>query len=248
VIERVDGVNTRGRPLWQLRLELRERETSGTPVTLSIVDRGVDERREVVLEPAAALPAPATVEDVDGVAVIRVTSLPAAATASIRELIPANRPVVLDLRGLVWGIEDEAIGVADLFVEGGLLANWSGRKAGSQTFAATDGAIHGRPSAVLIGPETEGVGEILASALQRSGTQLIGGRTAGHAPHMRFIQNGDLTLWLPVGRWQRADGTAINGNGVEPDEVVESAGEEDDGDPVLERALELAGEPLEQAA
>jgi carboxyl-terminal processing protease len=190
----------------------------------------------------------ATVEETDGVAVVRVTSLPTGATTKIRAVVPANRPVVLDLRGLVWGIEEEAIAVADLFVSEGLLADWSGRKAGSQTYAATEGVIEVVPSVVLIGPETEGVGEILAAALQRSGFSLIGGRTIGHASHMRFIEAGELTLWLPVGRWQRADGTAINGNGVEPDEVVDVAVGEDEADPVLDRALELAVQSLDQAA
>jgi hypothetical protein len=68
------------------------------------------------------------------------------------------------------------------------------------------------------------------------------------APHMQFVEEGDLTLWLPVGKWQRADGEPINGNGVEPDEVVEVDGEAEGGDPVLDRALELAAQPLEQAA
>lgn len=248
VIERVDGVNTRGRPLWQLRLELKQHEGAGEPVTLSVVDRTVDERREVVLEPAEWSPEVATVDDVDGVAVVRVTSLPVGASETIREIVPLDRPLVLDLRDLVWGIEEQAIAVADLFVSDGLLADWSGRKAGSQTFAATESGIDGDPSAVLIGSETEGVGEILAAALQRAGFTLIGSRTIGHASHMRFIENGDLTLWLPVGTWQRADGSAINGNGIEPDEPVEAATGDDDGDPVLERALEIAFEPLEQAA
>jgi carboxyl-terminal processing protease len=248
VIERVDGVNTRGRPLWQLRLELKEREAAGEPVTLTVVDRRVDERREVVLEPSAWSPEVATAEEVEGAAVVRVTSLPAGAAEKIRAVVPVNRPVVLDLRNLAWGIEDEAIAVADLFVSEGLLADWSGRKAGSQTYAATEGVIEGVPAVVLVGPETEGVGEILAAALQRAGFSLIGGRTIGHASHMRFIETGDLTLWLPVGRWQRADGTAINGNGVEPDEVVDAAVGEGDDDPVLDRALELAVQSLEQAA
>jgi C-terminal processing protease CtpA/Prc len=100
----------------------------------------------------------------------------------------------------------------------------------------------------MIGPETEGVGEILASALQRAGMPLVGGRTMGHAPHMRFIEEGDLTLWLPVGNWLRADGEPINGKGVEPDETVEAGDEDEAGDPVLDRALELAAAPLEQAA
>jgi C-terminal processing protease CtpA/Prc len=246
VIERVDGVNTRGRPLWQLRLGLREREVSSSPVTLTVVDRRVDERRQVTLEPRIWSPQAAAVDDMDGVAVVRVRCLPEGAAEQLAAEVPRDRPVVLDIRGLAWGIEDQAIAVADLFVGDGLLGGWTGRKAGSQTYAATAGALSGGPVVVLVGPETEGVGEILASALQRAGFQLVGGRTSGHAPHMRFIEDGEITLWLPVGKWQRADGTAINGNGVEPDEVVEPGAEEDGTDPALERALALAA--LDQAA
>ena len=248
VIERVDGVNTRGRPLWQLRLELRDKEAAGSSVALTVVDRRVDQRREVVLQPAPWSPVAGSLEEVDGTAVIRLESLPAGAADQLRELLPPDRAVVLDLRGLVWGFEEQAIAVADLFVDEGVLGGWSGRKAGSQTYAATAGVPLGRRPVVMIGPETEGVGEILASALQRAGMPLVGGRTMGHAPHMRFIEEGDLTLWLPVGKWLRADDTPINGNGVEPDEAVDVADEDEAGDPVLDRALELAAEPLEQAA
>jgi carboxyl-terminal processing protease len=248
VIERVEGVNTRGRPLWQLRLELRDKQAAGSSVALTVVDRRVDQRREVVLEPAAWTPAAGSLDDVDGAAIIRLDSLPAGAADQIRGLVPGDRPVVLDLRNLVWGIEEQAIAVADLFVEQGVLGGWSGRKAGSQTFAATAGSLAGRPPVVMIGPETEGVGEILAAALQRAGMTLVGGRTVGHAPHMQFVEEGDLTLWLPVGKWLRADGEPINANGVEPDEAVETDDEDESADPVLDRAPELAAQPLEQAA
>jgi carboxyl-terminal processing protease len=248
VIERVDGVNTRGRPLWQLRLELRDKQAAGSSVALTVVDRRVDQRREVVLEPAAWTPAAGSLEEINGAAVIRLDSLPAGAADQIRGLVPADRPVVLDLRNLVWGVEEQAIAVADLFVDEGVLGGWSGRRAGSQTFAATAGSLAARPPVVIIGPETEGVGEILAAALQRAGMPLVGGRTVGHAPHMQFVEEGDLTLWLPVGKWLRADGEPINGKGVEPDEAVEVDDEHEAGDPVLDRALELAAQPLEQAA
>jgi carboxyl-terminal processing protease len=247
VIERVDGVNTRGRPLWQLRLELRDKEAAGSTVALTVVDRRVDQRREVVLQPAAWAPVAGSLAELDAAAVIRLDSLPAGAADQLRELIPADRAVVFDLRSLVWGFEEQAIAVADLLVDEGVLGGWSGRKAGSQTYSATAGSLVVRPPVVMIGPETEGVGEILAAALQRAGMPLVGGRTVGHAPHMRFIEEGELTLWLPVGKWLRADDTPIDGNGVEPDEIVESDGEAEEGDPVLERALELAA-PLEQAA
>lgn len=250
VIERVDGINTRGRPLWQLRLELRQKETSGEAVTLTVVDRLVDERREVVLQPAPWTPTIATSEVVDGVAVLTVDSLPVGAADRIAQMSTGNPPAVIDLRGLVWGIELEAIAVADLFVDQGPLAGWTGRRAGSQLYEASAGSIVDRPPVVLVGPDTEGVGEILAVALQRAGSTLIGGQTIGHAPHMRFVRTGDISLWLPVGMWMRGDDVAINGNGVEPSEVVAEpeAGAEETADSVLDRALELLREPLEQAA
>jgi len=248
VIERVDRVNTRGRPLWQLRLELRDKQAAGSSVTLTVVDRRVDQRRDVVLEPAVWTPVAGSLTEVNGTAVIRLDSLPAGAADQIRALVPADRPVVLDLRNLVWGVEEQAIAVADLFVDEGVLGGWSGRRAGSQTFAAAAGSLAGRPPVIMIGPETEGVGEILAAALQRAGMPLVGGRTVGHAPHMQFVEEGDLTLWMPVGKWLRADGEPINGKGVEPDEAVEAGDEDSSGDPVLDRALELASQPLEQAA
>ena len=57
VIERVDGVNTRGRPLWQIRVALAERFAAAEPVRLTVVDRLVDERREVELAATAWQPA-----------------------------------------------------------------------------------------------------------------------------------------------------------------------------------------------
>jgi C-terminal processing protease CtpA/Prc len=248
VIERVDGVNTRGRPLWQLRLELAGKEAAGDSVTLTVVDRLVDERREVELQPSPWTPTVASVEDLDDAVLIEIDSLPEGAAETIAELVPAGRALVVDLRELAWGVEAEAVAVADLFATSGQLAGWEGRKAGSQAYAATEGGIDSEPPVVLVGPETEGVGEILAAALRRSGSSLVGGRTVGHASHMRFIESGDLTLWLPVGKWLRADGTAINGNGVEPDEEVASPDEDSDADPVLDRALEMLRQPLEQAA
>ncbi len=250
IIEQVDGIYTRGRPLWQLRLELREKEAAGQSTTLTVLDRQVDERRDVVLEPTQWEPTKATTEEVDGVTVLTIDSLPAGAADLIAEVVAGDRPLVIDIRELVWGLELEAIAVADLFVDEGPLAGWTGRRAGSQSYLATPGSIVDTPPIVLIGPDTEGVGEIIAAALQRAGCRLVGNRTIGHAPHMRFINDGDITLWLPVGKWLRPDDTAINGNGVEPGEVIaESEGEaEDETDPVLDRALELLSEPLEQAA
>lgn len=248
VIERVDGVNTRGRPLWQIRVALAERFAAAEPVRLTVVDRLVDERREVELAATAWQPQVLTQELRDGVVVVRVQSLPPGAAATVKEAIPEDRPVLLDLRDLVWGDEEEAVRVADLFAASGTLGMWRGRKVGEKAFPADSGVVRSTPPVVLVGPGTEGPGEILAGALQRVGSTLVGQPTAGHASHMQLIQDRDLSLWLPVAHWLRGDDTPIHGQGVEPGELVEEDTEDEDADPVLDRGLELARTPLAQAA
>jgi C-terminal processing protease CtpA/Prc len=101
---------------------------------------------------------------------------------------------------------------------------------------------------VLINANTEGSGEILAAALQALDAPLVGRRTAGHAPHMRLIHDGDLHLWIPVAYWQRADGSPIHDAGVEPGEELETTLADEEGDPALDRAVELAREHGHEAA
>ncbi len=249
VIERVEGVNTRGRPLWQVRLELARREQGDQTVSLTVMDRDVEERREVVLSPTDWEPTSVSTQARGETLVLQIDSLPTGTVAQVADRVQPEWGLVLDLRKLVWGVEDEAIAVADLFVSEGVLGGWRGRRAGAQTFQATEGALVSNPPVVVIGHDTEGVGEILAAALQRSGATVVGHRSAGHAPHMRIVRDGGINLWLPVGLWLRGDDEPIDGNGVVPDEVVETTAGADEGlDPVLDRAIELAGEPLEQAA
>ena len=240
VIEQVDGVYTRGRPLWQLRLELKDRAAHGETVHLTVLDREVEKRREVDLEPSQWSPRVAEVEQRDGVRVLRILALPQGSVAELRPLLAPPGPLVVDLRELGWGLEDEAIQAADLFTDEGLLGGWKGGRAGSQTYAATTGATVDDPPVVMVGADTEGVGEILAAALRRAGAEVVGTRTAGHAPHMRMIRDSDINLWIPVGEWLRADGEVIDGQGIEPDEVVEPGSEGED--PMLDRALEILRE------
>ncbi len=247
VIEQVDGVFTRGRPLWQIRLELAEKEASEEPVSLTIVDRFVDERREAVLEPKTWVPSHVAVTEHDSANIVRISGLRPGVTAQVAEVVAVDTPVILDLRDLLWGDEAVAIEVADLFVAEGEIGQWVGRRAGEKVFESTSEVATPRLPIVLIGPNTEGVGEILAAALQRAGSVTVGWQTAGHAPHMRFIHSDGLHLWIPVGQWMKEDATPINGNAIEPEHEVEPADLDSEDDPTLERALELiAGEdPVE---
>lgn len=242
VVELIDGIYTRGRPLWQIRLDLAERASRDKPVTLTVLDIFGDERREVVLQPAKWQPQPVSVEEHEGVRVVKVHSLPRNSVPAIREAIAGDAPFILDLRQLVWGFDDSAVEVADLFVSEGELAAWRGNRVGEESFEATAGRVAAQMPLVLINPNTEGCGEILAAGLQRAGAAMVGYRTAGHASHMRLIHDGDLHLWIPVAYWLRADATPIHRQGVEPEYEVEPVEAEEGADPVLRRALELIHE------
>lgn len=244
VIEKIGAVYTRGRPLWQIRLDLARRQAAGEPVTLTVLDRHVDERREVVLTPEAWTLNPLDVSIRDGIQVVAIRGLDAGVADQVARIVKKGRPLVLDLRHLVWGIESEAVAVADVFVGEGLLAERRGRKTGEERFEAQEGPADPVPPVVLIGDETEGVGEVLASALGRHGSPLVGWNTAGHAPHMQFVHGAGLNLWIPVAQWLDADGDPITDAGLEATEEMDFVDlEQIDEDPVLERGVELALNP-----
>ena len=77
---------------------------------------------------------------------------------------------------------------------------------------------------------------------------VVGTGTVGYAPYMSLVQDGDVAIWMPVGEWLRPDDEIIKGNGIEPDEVVEDIDPDAEGDPVLERALEILSQDLAKAA
>ncbi len=61
-------------------------------VRLTVFDREVDERREVMLEPAPWTVRPATVEVQGEATVIRIEALPENSVASVTALVPATGP------------------------------------------------------------------------------------------------------------------------------------------------------------
>ena len=80
-------------------------------------------------------------------------------------------------------------------------------------------------------------GLVLAAALGRADADLVGEETAGRAPHLGIVEENGLRLVLPIAFWIGPDGEPLDGPGVVPGQEVEPGRE---GDPMLERALELA--------
>ena len=99
---------------------------------------------------------------------------------AVREKGSGLKGIVLDLRNNPGGLLDQAISVADLFLNRGRIVSTEGRHADSnQVFDATPGQmLEGMPLVVLINGRSASATEIVAVALRDSGRAAIVGSSS----------------------------------------------------------------------
>jgi carboxyl-terminal processing protease len=252
VIE-VDGVSIVGVTLYEAIGLIRGPE--GTEVTLLIEREDVAEPFEVTVTRARLEIAITDVEmRDDGIGYIRLYDFSATAgermVEGLEELL-AQEPqaIIFDLRGNPGGWLDQAVDVADLFLDDGaiLIERWSdGRE---KSFEAHPGDVgEDVPLVVLVDRGSASAAEIVAGALQdRERAILIGELTFGKGSVQRpFTLSDGSELRVTAALWFTPNDRAIHGDGLAPDIEVPWPEEEvePDVDPQLERAVEYirAGE------
>lgn len=147
--------------------------------------------------------------------------------AAAEEIGPELAGYVIDLRGNPGGLLDQAVAVADLFLDGGRIVSTRGRHPDShQYYEATPGDIaDGKPIVVLINGSSASASEIVAAALQDDGRAVvIGSNSYGKGTVQTVIRmpnDGELTLtWA---RFHAPSGYTLNHLGVLPT-ICTSAG------------------------
>lgn len=121
--------------------------------------------------------------------------------------------LVLDLRNNPGGSLDEAIAVADLFIESGRIVSVKGRSGEKVYDAKLEGTFSGFPIALLVNRKTASAAEIVAACLQDHQRALvIGERTFGQGIVRSLIelQGGMGALKLPVAAYYRPSGKNVN--------------------------------------
>jgi carboxyl-terminal processing protease len=163
-------------------------------------------------------------------------------SANIQSLLDRNpKGLILDLRGNPGGFLDQAIGVADLFLDNGLVMIERERDGSEQTFRSDTGDLAETvPLVVLIDRGSASASEIVAGAVQdRQRGEVIGTLSFGKGSVQRVHELSDGSeLRVTIARWFTPDDRAIHGQGIEPDIVVEP-GEDTSTDPQLDRAVEF---------
>jgi len=182
IVAKVGERSTRQMPLWEIQEILAAQP--GTKVSMELIRLGEPVQASFVLAPFT--PPPPALEEVQGVALVRIPTFDAQTADQVQKLLADNadktrRGLLVDLRGVSSGDPEAAYATARLFANGdlGILKR---RSEELKTFAAeAKPAWQGRV-VVLVDRGTLGAAEILATVLrQKIKADLVGERTFGYA-------------------------------------------------------------------
>ena len=241
----VDGQSIVGYSIYEAIALIRG--PAGTQVTLLIERPGQEKTFEVTITRARIEIPLVEAKMLEGnIAYIRLTDFSATATQqmtdALADLMSRNpKGLILDLRDNPGGWLDQALNVADLFLDRGVIATQRSKE-GEEVFRSRDGGpAESIPLVVLVNKGSASASEIVAGAIQDRGRGiLIGEQTLGKGSVQRPYRLRDGSeLRVTIAHWFTPNDRAINGQGLTPDIVVpwpEDAGPDED--PQLDRAVE----------
>jgi carboxyl-terminal processing protease len=199
----------------------------------------------------------------DGIGYIRLAQFQQDSHAEVERAIQGFlkekeklKGLVLDLRNNPGGLLDQAVKIADEFIESGLIVYTDGRVEAQKTKYAAhkEGTYTGFPIVVLVNAGSASASEIVAGALQDHGRAIIlGQKTFGKASVQTILPLEDgSALRLTTARYYTPNGRSIQAKGIEPDIVVGDGKEVPEGHPgaLREKDIErhLRGEEEEPPA
>jgi len=130
--------------------------------------------------------------------------------------------LVIDLRNNGGGTLNSTLGVADTFLDEGLITYFQ-YKNGSKTEYKADADIVNIPIAILVNGQSASASEVLAAALHDRGrATLIGEKTYGKGivqTVLPFIETdkGQTAIYITTSRYFTPAGVCIHGTGITPD-------------------------------
>jgi len=132
--------------------------------------------------------------------------------------------LILDLRNNPGGLLDQAVKIADRFIESGLIVSVEGRKEDQKIkfYAHPDGNPAHYPLVVLVNGGSASGAEIVAGAIQdQSRGIIVGTQTFGKGSVQTIIPLKDGSgLRLTTARYYTPSGRSIQAKGIVPDIIV----------------------------
>jgi carboxyl-terminal processing protease len=201
----------------------------GSKIVVTLIRPGHDKPIELSMVRERIVQQPVKWEVKNGIGVINILTFSentgeatkAAILGIEKSLGHAPLGYIVDLRDNGGGLRDEAVNVADNFLNYGEIVSERGReKTDIQRFYARNGDYaHGLPVIVLTNPGTASASEIVAGALQDHHRALImGERSFGKGSVQTVLDLGNSTaLRLTTSRYYTPSGRSVQEGGIEPD-------------------------------
>jgi carboxyl-terminal processing protease len=236
ILEAIEGHSTREMSLVMIRLLLEGKP--GTSVTFSLVRPRKAEPDKITLTRAASPAPPLGLTEYESNSILylkpvilnkeRVNEI----ATRLKEMKKnGNKKILLDLRDVAEGDEEQGVRLANFFLEAGTIATLSGQKYPYEAFNAdTSKFITGAPLVVLVNHGTAGPGEIVAAAvLDNKRADVVGDRTFGEGSVQKTMELPDgAALILSVAKYSSPLGKKIQDEAVTPNIVVATGQDTDD--------------------
>lgn len=224
----IDGVDTYGYSLDELVEYMRG--DPGTEVKLHLLRDGAQSPSEMALKREVIKVDSVQAEDIErnGLTALHVT-IENFASRTSREVLNAIKHfrdrhdgklpgLVLDLRSNPGGLLDQAVQVADLFLQDGVIVSTKGRREEVES-AGTGIDEVDFPVTVLIDGDSASASEIVAGALQDHGRAVVIGQPSFGKGSVQTIFElpGERALKLTIARYYTPAGRSIQNVGIIPD-------------------------------
>ncbi len=182
IVAKIGDRSTRLMPIWEMQEVLAGKP--GTKINMELIRVG--EPVQVAFELKPFDPPPASLEEVEGVPMLRIPSFDDKTAANVRALLTKDPgrikdKLLIDLRGVSSGDPEAAYATAQLFTSGELGA-LKRRTEEVRTFRSDERPAWQGKTVILVDRGTLGAAEVFATVLrQKEKFELVGERTFGHA-------------------------------------------------------------------
>jgi carboxyl-terminal processing protease len=225
LITHVDGMSLANRPIEDARQFLEGK--ADTVVQLTVQRPQTRDAFSVAIRRDLVIPDTVVANTTDDVLEIRIRNFNQRTAQNVEKAVLSAREagpvkgIVLDLRSDPGGLLDQAVDLADLFLDSGTIIALRGRHPGAQQFYGAHGGdiAAGIPMTVVIDGRAASASEIVAVALQDNGRAAVVGTVSlgkgSVQTVIRLPNQGEIVL-----TWSRAytpRGALLHGLGVLPD-------------------------------
>ncbi|WP_272699741.1 S41 family peptidase [Desulfovibrio sp. Fe33] len=226
IILEIDGESTQDMTLMDAVKLIRGEK--GTTVTLLILHKGSNKPLEVaIVRGTIPIVNVKTQSLEDGYLYLRLTKFQESSTKNLRDAIAEYRKhhtlkgIVFDLRNNPGGLLNQAVSVADTFLDDGTIVYIQGRNEADRKdfFASKESDDVKVPMVTLINAGSASASEIVAGALQDLKRSLIiGERSFGKGSVQQIIPLSDGSgIKLTTSLYYTPSGRSIQAKGIEPD-------------------------------